>query len=87
MQDGKEIIMPVFVKASRRAKAYTRGSRSKLAQTAARWNEPKIKTLKSNAYARYKTAMYTKGVPSSRRGHLFKRLRTLEKAVNRHFGL
>ena len=77
--------MQVFVKASRRAKAYVRGSRSKLAATANRWKEPKIKTLKSNAYNRYKTAMYTRGVSASRRNHLFNRLRKLERALERHF--
>ena len=72
----------VFVRASKRARAYTRGTRSKLAKKAAGYREPKLKTLKSSAYARYKTLMYTKGGSTRSRSHAFKRLRKLEKALD-----
>lgn len=83
--------MPTFVKAhmqgGHQVRAHTRGTRSKLAHSAKRWKQSKLKTLKQNAYARYKTSMYTRGVSRQAREHHFNRYRKIEKAFHRSVGL
>lgn len=62
--------MPVFVRASRRAKAHTRGSRSKLAQKAKRLGISKLDALKSNVSRRYGNAVFGGG---THRANIYRR--------------